>query len=220
MPNYNEQTINGAQTYQRAKQITVSNPYPGTDTPSVVFTEEKAYLFDNELAFRADLGEVKHQITDFYASFPLLDLATDYPLEMDMTYGQMYLFLYSAYRFYGSKRDFPIPVLRIYPPQSKAEGEQFTFKVWRWGDLSLQATVDWAVSGTGETPADADDFGGTFPSGSLTFAENEYLKTITFSSSEDADIEGNETFKIELSNPDFCTIDIGSVTVTITNDDA
>lgn len=76
------------------------------------------------------------------------------------------------------------------------------------------------MSGTGETPADADDFGGTFPSGSLTFAVNEYIKTVSFSSSEDADIEGNETFKVELSNPDFCTIDIGSVIGTITNDDA
>ena len=41
------------------------------------------------------------------------------------------------------------------------EGDTFVFTVNRGGDTSRPASVDFAVTGNGGNPADADDFSGT-----------------------------------------------------------
>src|SRR5207244_2222773 len=73
----------------------------------------------------------------------------------------------------------------------KSEGNSgstpFTFTITRTGGASGEASVDFAVTGVGmdgvgtESPptADADDFGGTLPSGTVNFAAGETSKTIT-----------------------------------------
>ncbi len=73
----------------------------------------------------------------------------------------------------------------------------FTFTVTRAGDTSGAASVSYAVSGD----ADAADFGGTLPSGTVNFADGEATQTITIGVSGDTDVEPNETFTVTLFNP-------------------
>ncbi|MCK6396493.1 MAG: hypothetical protein L6Q67_22765 [Zoogloea sp.] len=93
-----------------------------------------------------------------------------------------------------------------------------TFTVTRSGNLNLAATVDWtATAGT----ADAADFlGGVLPSGSLSFASGELTKTITVTVQGDVEVEGNESFTVDLSNASTgADIITGTATGTITSDD-
>lgn len=92
----------------------------------------------------------------------------------------------------------------------------FTFTVTRSsgeGDASVDYTV---AAGT----ADADDFGGSFPGGTVLFADGETEATITIDVTGDTDIEDDETFTVELSNASTgLSIDAGTATGTIIDDD-
>ena len=76
----------------------------------------------------------------------------------------------------------------------------YTFTVTRDGDTTGETTVDYAVTGSGANPADANDFGGTFPSGTVTFAAGATTATITVNVSGDNDVELDENFTVTLSN--------------------
>ena len=81
-------------------------------------------------------------------------------------------------------------------------------------------TVDYAVTGTGTNPADAADFGGTLPSGSITLGVGVASNTIIIQVSKDALVETDETFALTLSNPTAAHAVAGSGAVaTILNDD-
>src|SRR5690606_20167915 len=54
----------------------------------------------------------------------------------------------------------------------------YTYQITRTGGLSA-ASVQWSVGGVGDNPADAADFGGVFPSGTVSFAAGETTKTFT-----------------------------------------
>ena len=86
----------------------------------------------------------------------------------------------------------------------KAEGNAgstpFTFTVTRTGLTTGTTTVNYAVAGTGANPANAADFGGTLPSGQVSFAAGETSKTIIVNVVDDAAIEPNEGFSVTLSN--------------------
>ena len=104
----------------------------------------------------------------------------------------------------------------------QAEGDggttAFTFEVTRAGDTSVANDVDYAVSGD----VDAADFGGTLPSGTLNFAAGETTQTITLDVSGDTDVEADEDFTVELSNPTNGA-ELGAASSadgTIQNDDA
>ena len=106
----------------------------------------------------------------------------------------------------------------------KAEGDsgttQFTFTVTRSGDLSGADSVDWAVTGSGSDPADAADFGGNLPSGTLAFAAGETSQDVTIDVTGDSDVEVDEGFTVTLSNPSADTsITTASAVGTIQNDD-
>lgn len=106
----------------------------------------------------------------------------------------------------------------------KAEGNSaqtpFSFTISRDGNISRPGTVDWAVTGSGLNPADADDFGGAFPSGTVSFAAGESLKTVTGSWSGDLDFELDESFTVTLSNAsNGATIDTATTSGLIQNDD-
>lgn len=76
----------------------------------------------------------------------------------------------------------------------------FRFTVTRSGETELAASIDWSVLGTGAEPVDADDFvGGTFPSGTLNFAEGETSKTIEIEVYGDDIGEADEQFLVQLS---------------------
>ncbi len=118
-----------------------------------------------------------------------------------------------------------IPMLAISPDDAvKAEGNigttPFTFTVTRSGDVSGATSVDYAVTGSGMNPADANDFGGTLPSGVVNFLANETSKIIIINVSGDTDVEPEEGFTVTLSNPSGgATISTATATGTIQNDD-
>lgn len=85
--------------------------------------------------------------------------------------------------------------------ESDSEGTTFTFLITRTGDIDAVESVNWAVEGAGLNPADADDFGGTLPSGTVVFGEGETVRTITVTVSGDNINEADESFTVVLLDP-------------------
>lgn len=108
---------------------------------------------------------------------------------------------------------------------SAAEGNSgttnFVFTVNRAGDTSRAAAIDWAVTGSGASPALASDFvGGVFPSGTVNFAAGETSKTINVPVQGDATAEAADTFTLTLSNARVsASITVAAATGTITDED-
>ena len=96
----------------------------------------------------------------------------------------------------------------------------YTFAVRLGQPVADSQTVAWSVVGAGERPATAVDFGGTLPSGTLTFTAGETAKFFIIEVSGDGDIEPDESFVVNLSNPSSgVSISTASAAVTILNDD-
>jgi hypothetical protein len=104
-------------------------------------------------------------------------------------------------------------------PEGNSGNTAFTFTVTRSGNLTGTSTVNWAVTGSGGNPANAADFGGTLPSGTLTFVPNDTSEVITVNVSGDATSEPNEGFTVTLSNPTNAVLGASTATGTITDDD-
>ncbi|CAA7619034.1 Calx-beta domain-containing protein [Magnetospirillum sp. SS-4] len=97
----------------------------------------------------------------------------------------------------------------------------YTFLVTRSGDTSASQTVNYAVQGHGEAPANSADFGGSLPSGTVTFAAGETTATVTVSVSGDSQIEGQEGFRISLLSPSSNSTILASTAIgTIQQDDS
>ena len=113
----------------------------------------------------------------------------------------------------------------VTPPAAEGNSGStpYTFTVTRSGNLTAASTANWAVTGSGanqENQAAATDFtGGTFPSGTVTFAANETTKTITVDVLGDTTYEQNESFTVTLSNPAGTTLITPTAIGTIVNDD-
>lgn len=110
-------------------------------------------------------------------------------------------------------------------PVVKAEGNSgttpFTFTVTRSGVTTGATSVAWAVVGSGARPADAADFvGGSFPSGSVSFAAGERFKTITVDVAGDSILEWDEEFTVTLSGPTGGSLVVSSTTGKIVNDES
>jgi Ca2+-binding RTX toxin-like protein len=105
----------------------------------------------------------------------------------------------------------------------KAEGNSgttpFTFTVTRAGSTSGTASAKWAVTGSGANPANAADFGGTLPSGTVTVAAGETTQTITINVAGDTLAEPDEVFRVTLSGATGATLGTATAKGTITNDD-
>ena len=110
----------------------------------------------------------------------------------------------------------------------KLEGQAgltpFTFTVTRGNVLTGSTTVNWAVSSSGSGAlADAADFGGSFPSGSVSFAAGETSKLITVNVSGDTVYESGgvaESFSVTLSGATGgATLAAASAAGRIQNDD-
>ncbi|MDH6098425.1 hypothetical protein NWP21_06125 [Anabaenopsis sp. FSS-46] len=95
----------------------------------------------------------------------------------------------------------------------------FTFTVTRIGDTTGTSSANWAVTGTGNNPANSADFGGTLPTGTVEFADGETSQVITVNVPGDRVVEPEETFTVTLSNPSNATINTATATGTIENDD-
>ena len=107
---------------------------------------------------------------------------------------------------------------------SKAEGDSgttaFTFTVSLDQASFAAQTADWSVTGTGGNAAEAADFGGVFPSGTVSFAAGETSKVVTILVTGDTAAEFNEDFAVTLSNLTFgLVLGTASATGTVLNDD-
>lgn len=86
---------------------------------------------------------------------------------------------------------------------------------------TVTTNVDWAVTGSGTNPANAADFSGTLPSGTLSFTTFQTSKTITVQVSGDTVAEPDEGFTVTLSNASGgAHITVPDALGTILNDDA
>ena len=96
----------------------------------------------------------------------------------------------------------------------------FTFTVTRSGLTGDPLDLDFAVTGSGAAPADAADFGGALPSGTVSFAGGETEETITVEVSGDTVAEFDEGFTVALSTPsEPATLPVPAAEATILNDD-
>ncbi|WP_216844686.1 Calx-beta domain-containing protein, partial [Microcystis aeruginosa] len=116
------------------------------------------------------------------------------------------------------------PALAITPSTlSQTEGntgtKAFTFTVTRSGDTSGSSSANWTVSGTGTNQANATDFGGILPSGTVTFNPGVTSQTITVNVSGDTTVEPDEGFTVTLDTPTNASITTAAATGTILNDD-
>ncbi|MFM2043119.1 MAG: hypothetical protein RLY86_1695, partial [Pseudomonadota bacterium] len=104
----------------------------------------------------------------------------------------------------------------------RSEGDSgttlLTFQVSRTGNGSGTASATYTVSGN--SGLDAADFGGTLPSGTVSFAAGETVKTITIQVTGDNAIEGDERFTVTLGNPSTgVDLLVPQASGTILNDD-
>lgn len=76
----------------------------------------------------------------------------------------------------------------------------FIIPVSRSGNLGFGGSVDWAVTPVGSNPAIEADFGGAFPSGTLTFTGYQMNAEITITIHGNDIAEGDRTFLVTLSN--------------------
>jgi hypothetical protein len=104
--------------------------------------------------------------------------------------------------------------------EGNANATPFTFTLTRTGDTTDSDTVDWVVTGSGTVPATAADFGGSFPTGTVTFGQGVTQVTLTVNVTGDTIGEADEGFTVTLQNPsDHFHIGTPSASTTITNDD-
>lgn len=91
----------------------------------------------------------------------------------------------------------------------------FTFTVTRSGDTSTGITAQIDVTGSSGNPANAADFGGAFPSQTVTFLAGETSKMVTINVSGDTVVEPDEQFTVTLGNPTNATTTNTTFTTTI-----
>lgn len=104
--------------------------------------------------------------------------------------------------------------------EGNSETNSFLFSVTRTGNLSSQLTVNYSVSGSGSTPADASDFGGAFPSGTVTIPANATSVELSIPVQGDGFVESNEGFRVVISSSTSETlIDNAEALGLILNDD-
>ena len=80
-------------------------------------------------------------------------------------------------------------------------------------------SASWSAGGSGAHAANAADFGGSLPTGNVSFAAGETTKTITVNVAGDTLFENDEGFTLSLTNPSGATITTGTATGSIANDD-
>jgi hypothetical protein len=73
------------------------------------------------------------------------------------------------------------------------------FLITRAGDSSGETSLNWALSDDGDVKANLSDFGGFWPSGTVLFKDGETEKLVQARISGDTKYEGDETFKVTIS---------------------
>lgn len=111
------------------------------------------------------------------------------------------------------------PLLSTQAEGSGGGTTNFTFTVARTGDFADAVTLDWTVTGSGVTPANAADFAAM--SGQVTLNATEESKVINVTVNADTIVEPNEGFTVTLSNPtNGYVLTTATADGTINNDDS
>jgi len=104
---------------------------------------------------------------------------------------------------------------------SKAEGNSspnaFNFSITRSGYVGGTSSVNYAV--TSAAANGADFVGGVLPSGSVSFAPGETVKTIAINVAGDTSVESDELFTVTMSGAVGAVINTAAASSTILNDD-
>ena len=104
---------------------------------------------------------------------------------------------------------------------SADEGDAITFTVTRSGAMDNAVSVKWNTkAATGAGAASTSDYTAMTTATKLDFASGASSQTFTVATTEDTLHEGNETFLVELTEPDGAIISDAEATGTITDDDA
>lgn len=119
--------------------------------------------------------------------------------------------------------DVPLPNELIITNDAVQEGDADTtnmsFQLVRTGNLNKAVSVNWQIAPVGTNPIDVNDVVGTeLPSGSVSFAVNETLKTVTVPIQGDEELELSETYDFSATSSN-ALVTGGSRTATIVNDD-
>jgi hypothetical protein len=122
----------------------------------------------------------------------------------------------------AAERFFSIAATNADQAEGHTGSTTYTFTVTRTGDDGGTASVAWSVAGSGADAADDEDFDdGVLPAGgTLNFAVYETSKVITIEVASDTLQEADEFFTVTLSGAVNATIQTGSATGAIRNDDA
>lgn len=108
-------------------------------------------------------------------------------------------------------------------------GGTYSFRITRDVSVPQSQTVTWSVVGAGgRNVVNAADFGGTLPSGTVTFAPGELYKDITFSAvSADNTVETDEVFTVKVTgfgtgaeNDTFVTTGAGAMGKIVSDEQA
>ncbi|MBI1242169.1 MAG: hypothetical protein GC195_11710, partial [Nostoc sp. RI_552] len=153
----------------------------------------------------------------FTGNFRYLIFSNDHDVTSPTGNGQ-----FRNLRIYENNGVTAVNILPINPVQGEGNTgtTPFTFTVTRSGNTTGTSTVNWSVTGMGDNPATGADFGGTLPSGTVTFTAGQTTKQITVSVSGDISYEADEAFRVTLSNPVGAIINTNTAEGTILNDDA
>ncbi|WP_019498919.1 Calx-beta domain-containing protein [Pseudanabaena sp. PCC 6802] len=115
---------------------------------------------------------------------------------------------------------FAIAATNAVQMEGNSSTKAYTFTITRGGGTGLANSVKWAVTGSGANPANASDFSGSLPSGTVYFAAGETSKLVTVNVRGDISLEQNEEFTVTLSNPtNGASIIAPTATGVIQNDD-
>ena len=93
------------------------------------------------------------------------------------------------------------PSVELGADQSGGEPANITFTVTSAVNVTGNQTVTWTVTGSGENPASAADFGGSFPSSTVTIPDGQNSATFSVTGVVDNTDEPDETYTVKISNP-------------------
>ncbi len=105
--------------------------------------------------------------------------------------------------------------------EGNAGATQYSFEIFRSGDVDRVTAANWKVTPSGAHAANAADFmGNALPSGTAVFGMGEFSKIVTIQVAGDKKFENDETFDVVVTtaSPDSIVVD-GTATGVIINDD-
>ena len=117
--------------------------------------------------------------------------------------------------------DLVIEAVQLNELEGNTGTTSFRFLAKRLGYSGTSTDAAWTTSGISSIAADAADFGGTFPSGSLHFVIGQTEILFEISVTGDSLVERNESFAVTLADPSpNAEITVGSAMCNIINDDS